>query len=162
MRYGSSPPLSFCQWPDGAWCFFQSGAGQRADTRGHDFCRGGTSPVAQSSRVRPVPLISAQRQPVLCRWLYRFRHLILMLFGLLPLTYASPPRQSRPDMLPLSQFHSSARRKSRIFRCLIPFLLMSNSSRDTTYLGKLSWMPSYAPNSRFTVSSEASRYVTCT
>lgn len=85
-----------------------------------------------------------------------------MLFGLLPLTYASPPRQSRPDMLPLSQFHSSARRKSRIFRCLIPFLLMSNSSRDTTYLGKLSWMPSYAPNSRFTVSSEASRYVTCT
>ena len=55
------------------------------------------------------------------------------------------------------QFHSSARRKSRIFRCLIPFRLMSNSSRETTYFGKLSRMLSYAPNSRLTVSSEASR-----
>ena len=36
------------------------------------------------------------------------------------------------------QFHSSARRKSRIFRCLIPFRLISSSSRETTYLGKLS------------------------
>ena len=55
------------------------------------------------------------------------------------------------------QFHSSARRKARIFRCLIPFRLMSNSSRETTYFGKLSRMLSYAPNSRLTVSSEASR-----
>ena len=55
------------------------------------------------------------------------------------------------------QFHSSARRKSRIFRCLIPFRLMSNSSRETTYFGKLSRIESYAPNSRLTVSSEASR-----
>ena len=31
--------------------------------------------------------------------------------------------------------HLSARRKSLIFRCLIPLRLMSNSSRDTTYLG---------------------------
>ena len=57
----------------------------------------------------------------------------------------------------LVQFHSSARRKSRIFRCLIPFWLMSNSSRETTYFGKLSRILSYAPNSRLTVSSDASR-----
>ena len=55
------------------------------------------------------------------------------------------------------QFHSSAKRKSRIFRCLIPFRLISNSSRETTYFGKLSRMLSYAPNSRLTVSSDASR-----
>ena len=57
----------------------------------------------------------------------------------------------------LVQFHSSAKRKSRIFRCLMPFRLMSNSSRETTYFGKLSRMLSYAPNSRLTVSSDASR-----
>ena len=57
----------------------------------------------------------------------------------------------------LVQFHSSVRRKSRMFRCLIPFRLMSNSSRETTYFGKLSRILSYAPNSRLTVSSDASR-----
>lgn len=36
------------------------------------------------------------------------------------------------------QFHSSCSRKSRILRCLIPLRLISNSSRVTTYLGKLS------------------------
>ena len=36
------------------------------------------------------------------------------------------------------QFHSSCSRKSRILRCLIPPLLISNSSRVMTYLGKLS------------------------
>ena len=55
------------------------------------------------------------------------------------------------------QVQSSVRRKSRILRCLMPLRLISNSSRETTYLGKLSRILSYAPNSRLTVSSEASR-----
>lgn len=57
----------------------------------------------------------------------------------------------------LIQFHSSANRKSRILRCLIPSRLMSNSSNVTTYLGKLSRTRSKASNSRLMVSSEASR-----
>ena len=55
------------------------------------------------------------------------------------------------------QVQSSVRRKSRMLRCLMPLRLISNSSRETTYLGKLSRILSYAPNSRLTVSSEASR-----
>ena len=55
------------------------------------------------------------------------------------------------------QFHSSASRKSRILRCLIPSRLISSSSIVTTYFGKLSRTPVNAPNSRWMVSSEASR-----
>ena len=55
------------------------------------------------------------------------------------------------------QFHSSASRKSRILRCLIPSRLISSSSIVTTYFGKLSRTPANAPNSRWMVSSEASR-----
>ena len=54
-------------------------------------------------------------------------------------------RKKTPGIVPFGampgfriQFHSSAKRKSRIFRCLIPFRLISNSSRETTYFGKLS------------------------
>ena len=36
-----------------------------------------------------------------------------------------------------TQFQSVINRNSRLFRCLMPLRLMSNSSRETTYLGKL-------------------------
>ncbi len=62
-------------------------------------------------------------------------------------------RNQKPLML--LQFHSCIKRKSQRFRCLIPFLLNQMASSETTYLGKLSRMQSYAPNSRATVSSEA-------
>ena len=75
-----------------------------------------------------------------------------------------PPPGSRGPCCPRwgaeragGQVQSSVRRKSRILRCLMPLRLISNSSRETTYLGKLSRILSYAPNSRLTVSSEASR-----
>ena len=75
-----------------------------------------------------------------------------------------PPPGSRGPCCPLwgaeragGQVQSSVRRKSGILRCLMPLRLISNSSRETTYLGKLSRILSYAPNSRLTVSSEASR-----
>ena len=55
------------------------------------------------------------------------------------------------------QSQLGANRKSRIFRCLMPFRLMSSSSIVTTYFGKLSRMLSYAPNSRSVVSSDANR-----
>ena len=58
--------------------------------------------------------------------------------------------------------HLSIVRKSLIFLCFIPSRLISSSSIETTYLGKLSRTDSYTPNSRLIVSSEASIYVTCT
>ena len=51
-----------------------------------------------------------------------------------------------------TQFHSYIARNFRILQCLMPFLLISSSSIDTTYLGKLSGICSRTPNSRSMVS----------
>lgn len=52
------------------------------------------------------------------------------------------------------------KRKSTIFRCSIPSWLKSILSKESTYFGEASVILSYAPNSRFIVSSVARRYAT--